>query len=146
MASINKVIIIGGVGKDPELRYMPDGGAVCNLSVATSEQWKDKTTGEKHEATEWHRLTFYKKLAEIVGEYVKKGSSIYVEGALKTRKWKDKEGVERYTTEIVCSEMKMLGARPEGTGEKVNHSKPDPARQDKAPSGNFNDFEDDIPF
>ena len=111
MASINKVILIGNLGKDPEIRYMPNGDAVTNITLATTETWKDKT-GEKQEKTEWHRITFYRKLAEIVGEYLKKGRSVYVEGRLETRKWTDKAGVDRYTTEVIASEMKMLGSKP----------------------------------
>src|SRR3982751_5178212 len=114
MASINKVILIGNLGKDPETRYMPNGDAVTNITVATTETWKDKN-GEKQEKTEWHRVTFYRKLAEIAGEYLKKGRPVYVEGRLETRKWTDKAGVEKYTTEIVASEMQMLGSR-EGMG------------------------------
>ena len=110
MASVNKVIIVGNLGKDPETRYMPNGEAVTNITVATSENWKDKTSGEKQEKTEWHRITFYRRLAEIAGEYLKKGSQVYVEGRLRTRKWQDKDGQERYTTEIEASEMKMLGS------------------------------------
>jgi len=108
MASVNKVILLGNLGKDPEIKYMANGDAICNATIATAEQWKDKS-GEKKEKTEWHRVTFYRMLAEIAGEYLKKGSSIYVEGRLETRKWTDKEGKERYTTEIIASEMKMLG-------------------------------------
>ena len=115
MASINRATIIGNVGRDPELRYSAAGAAVCNITVATSRNWKDKTSGEKVEETEWHRVVFYDRLAEIAGEYLKKGRSVYVEGRLKTRMWTDKEGVERYTTEIVADNMQMLGGR-EGMG------------------------------
>src|SRR5471030_872163 len=118
MASVNKVILIGNLGRDPETRYMPEGGAVTNVTIATSSQWKDKTTGDKKEETEWHRVVFFNRLAEIAGEYLKKGSPIYVEGRLKTRKWTDKEGQERYTTEIVADEMKMLGSRGDGGGSR----------------------------
>ena len=111
MASVNKVIIVGNLGKDPETRYMTSGEAVTNITVATSETWKDKTSGEKQEKTEWHRVTFYRRLAEIAGEYLKKGSQVYIEGRLETRKWQDKEGKDRYTTEIIANEMKMLGSR-----------------------------------
>jgi len=114
MASINRATIIGNVGRDPELRYSAAGAAVCNITVATSRNWKDKTSGEKVEETEWHRVVFYDRLAEIAGEYLKKGRSVYVEGRLKTRKWTDKEGVERYTTEIVAENMQMLGGREDG--------------------------------
>ncbi len=112
---INKVILVGNVGQDPETRYMPSGGAVTNLSIATSETWKDKNTGENQERTEWHRVVFYQRLAEIVAEYVKKGSKIYVEGSLRTNSW-EKDGVKRYTTEIIANEMQMLDGRGEGKG------------------------------
>ena len=115
MASINKVIIIGNLGKDPEVRYMPSGSAICNITVATTRQWKNKESGEKMEETEWHRVSFFDRQAEIAGEYLKKGSSVYVEGRLKTRKWTDKDGVERYTTEIVSDVMQLLGSR-QGAG------------------------------
>lgn len=113
MASVNKVILVGNLGANPDVRYMPNGDAVANISVATTESWKDKASGEKKSITEWHRVIFYRRLAEIVGEYLKKGSSIYVEGRIRTRKWKDREGQERYTTEIEATEMQMLGSRPE---------------------------------
>lgn len=112
MASVNKVIIVGNAGKDPETRYMPNGDAVTNVTLATTESWKDKNSGEKKETTEWHRVTFYRKLAEIAGEYIKKGSSVYIEGKLQTRKWTDKDGVERYTTEIIADTMQLLGGKP----------------------------------
>src|SRR3977135_623789 len=115
MASVNKVILVGNLGRDPETRYAPEGGAITNISVATTDTWKDKSSGEKQERTEWHRVAFFGRLAGIAGEYLKKGSQVYVEGALRTRKWQDKEGQERYTTEIVASEMRMLGRR-EGSG------------------------------
>ena len=115
MASVNKVIIVGNLGRDPEVRYTPNGSAVCNVSVATTRSWKNKESGDKTEETEWHRVVFYDKLAEIAGEYLKKGRSVYVEGRLKTRKWQDKDGVEKYTTEIVATDMQMLGSR-EGMG------------------------------
>jgi single-strand DNA-binding protein len=115
MASVNKVIIVGNLGRDPETRYATSGSAICNITVATSRQWKDKATGEKKEETEWHRVVFYDRLAEIAGEYLKKGRPVYVEGRLKTRKWQDKEGQDRYTTEIVAEEMQLLGSR-EGSG------------------------------
>ena len=116
MASVNKVIIVGNLGRDPETRYATSGSAICNITVATSRQWKDKTSGEKKEETEWHRVVFYDRLAEIAGEYLKKGRPVYVEGRLKTRKWQDKEGVDRYTTEIVAEEMQLLGSREGGGG------------------------------
>ena len=115
MASVNKVIIVGNLGKDPEVRYMPSGGAICNVNVATTRQWKNKESGEKQEETDWHRIVFFDRLAEIAGEYLKKGRSVYVEGRLRTRKWTDKEGKDQYTTEIVATEMQMLGGR-EGMG------------------------------
>ncbi len=110
MASVNKVILIGNLGKDPEVRYTPSGAAICNVTIATSRQWKDKTSGERQEETEWHRVVFYDRLAEIAGEYLKKGKSVYVEGRLKTRKWTDKEGVDKYTTEIIAQEMRCSAA------------------------------------
>jgi len=115
MASVNKVILIGNLGRDPEVRYTPSGSAVCNVTLATTRSWKSKESGEKVEETEWHRIVFYDRLAEIAGEYLKKGRSIYVEGRLKTRKWTDKDGAEKYTTEIIAQEMNMLGSR-EGMG------------------------------
>jgi single-strand DNA-binding protein len=153
MASINKVILIGNLGKDPEVRYMPSGEAVTNITVATTDTWKDKTSGEKKEATEWHRVAFFGRLAEIAGQYLKKGRQVYIEGALRTRKWQDKDGQDRYTTEVVASEMKMLGSR-EGMGDSGPREAPAAgasrgAGQSKpaAPAaGGFNDFEDDIPF
>lgn len=146
MASVNKVILVGNLGKDPETRYMANGDAVTNITVATTETWKDKS-GEKQERTEWHRCTFYRKLAEIAAEYLHKGSSVYVEGKLETRKWTDKAGVERYTTEIIASDMKMLGGKPSSESQ--------PRQQEKqfsggaatgAPKAGFSDMEDDIPF
>ena len=152
MASVNKAIIIGNLGRDPEVRYTASGEALCNITVATSETWKDKATGEKKEATEWHRISFFGKLAEIAGQYLKKGSQVYVEGSIRTRKWTDKEGQERYTTEIVANEMKMLGSREgmsdapprESGGGAAGGSRPAAAPQPAG--GNFNDFEDDSPF
>ena len=156
MASVNKVILVGRLGKDPEVRYLPDGGAVCNITLATSETWKDKTSGEKQEKTEWHRVTFYRKLAEIAGEYLKKGREVYVEGRLETRKWTDKEGKDRYTTEIIANEMQMLGSRPSG-GSEAMASGPKAAAAEPAGGGekpaakksggaSFDDMDDDIPF
>jgi len=116
MASINKVIIIGNLGRDPEVRYAPSGSAMCNVSVATTRNWKDKNSGDKVEETEWHRVVFYDRLAEIAGEYLKKGSPVYVEGRLKTRKWQDKDGKDTYTTEIVADQMQLLGGRDGGGG------------------------------
>lgn len=142
MASVNRVTLLGNLGRDVEVRYMPNGDAVANLSLATTESWKDKSSGEKQEKTEWHRVTMYKRLAEIAGEYLKKGSQIYIEGRLETRKWTDKEGKERYTTEIIAHEMKMLGAPggqrndPPQRGESTK-----PASQPTHPA-----MDDDIPF
>ena len=117
MASVNKVILVGNLGRDPEVRYSPDGAAICNVSIATTSQWKDKATGERREETEWHRVVMYNRLAEIAGEYLKKGRPVYIEGRLKTRKWQDKDtGADRYSTEIVADQMQMLGGR-EGGGE-----------------------------
>jgi len=118
MASINKVILIGNLGRDPEVRYSANGSAICNVTLATSRNWKDKTSGEKMEETEWHRVVFYDRLAEIAGEYLKKGRSCYVEGRLKTRKWQDKDGVEKYTTEIIADNMQLLGGRDGGGGDE----------------------------
>ena len=154
MASVNKVILVGNLGADPEVRYMPNGDAVANIRLATTESWKDKASGEKKEITEWHRVVFYRKLAEIVQQYVKKGSALYIEGRIRTRKWQDKDGQERYTTEIEASEMQMLGGRGQGGGDSSgapparsqgNTGGGGPARR-PAPSGGMNDFEDDIPF
>ena len=151
MASLNKVILIGNLGKDPETRYMTNGDAVTNITIATSESWKDKQTGEKREATEWHRVVFYRKLAEIAGQYLKKGSQVYIEGSLKTEKWTDKEGVERYTTKITANEMKMLGSR-QGMGAPSDDRQPrsggdqGSSRPSAPAASNFNEFEDDIPF
>jgi single-strand DNA-binding protein len=152
MASVNKVILVGNLGRDPETRYMPDGGAITNVSVATSYQWNDKASGEKKEETEWHRVMFRGKLAEIAGEYLKKGSQVYVEGRLRTRKWQDKEGKDRYTTEIVADRMQMLGSRA-GAGQprddapaEPHAAEPKAAAGAKKPAGKFDDMEDDIPF
>jgi single-strand DNA-binding protein len=154
MASVNKVILVGNLGKDPEVRYMPSGEAVTNITVATTDSWKDKNSGEKKEATEWHRVVFFRKLAEIAGQYLKKGSQVYIEGSLKTRKWQDKDGQDRYTTEIVADTMQMLGRR-EGMGDSGPRESGDygggrpaaSAKPQQAPAGGgFSDFEDDIPF
>ena len=149
MASVNKVILVGRLGKDPETRYMPNGEAVTNVTLATSETWKDKS-GEKQEKTEWHRVTFYRKLVEIAGEYLKKGGMVYVEGSLETRKWQDKEGKDRYTTEIVVNEMTMLGGKSTGGSFEVVENKPAAASVPKAApvaaKSGFDNFDDDIPF
>ena len=173
MASVNKVILVGNLGKDPEVRYLQSGEAVANVTIATSDAWTDKASGEKKEATEWHRVVFYRRLAEIVEQYLKKGSSIYVEGKLKTRKWTDKDGQERFTTEIVADSMQMLGGRAGagGGGDESGasyggSSRAAPSRGGdegggrpaarsgggggapaaKKPAGNFDDMDDDIPF
>jgi single-strand DNA-binding protein len=145
---INKVILVGYLGKDPEIRYMPSGGGVANVTIATTESWKDKQTGEKQERTEWHRVVFFNRLAEIVGEYLKKGSQVYVEGRLQTRKWQDNSGQDRYTTEIVASDMQMLGGRGGGGGSFNQDAPSEPASAPAADSGasSSNDFDDDIPF
>lgn len=149
---INKVILVGNLGKDPEVRYMPSGGAVANVTLATSDQWKDKQTGEQRERTEWHNVVFYQRLAEIVGEYLKKGSQVYVEGSLRTRKWQDKNGNDRYTTEIVANEMQMLGSRGGGGGgssASYNSNRAPAAAESQAggQGGGFDEgFDDDIPF
>ena len=171
MASINKVILIGNLGRDPEVRYTPNGAAVCNVSVATTRNWKDKNSGEKVEETEWHRVVFYDRLAEIAGEYLKKGRPVYVEGRLKTRKWQDKDGKDNYTTEIVAEQMQLLGGREgggggggygggQGGGDDYSQDTPAapsrPAARPAAPqrpaqsapksSTGFDDMDDDIPF
>ena len=132
MASLNKVILIGNLGADPETRSLGSGDPVCTLRLATTEQWKDKASGETREATEWHRVVLFRKLAEIAGQYLKKGASVYIEGRLRTRKWQDKEGQERYTTEVEATEMKMLGGRP-GSGEYVQPANRTPASASPAP-------------
>ena len=143
MASVNKVILIGNLGKEPEIRYMPSGEAIANITLATTEKWKGKD-GEKKESTEWHRISFFGKLAEIVGEYVKKGSLIYIEGRLQTRKWHDKEGNDKYTTEIVADRMQMIGAKDSKPAELAQDNPSDaPAAKAK---GDFDDLEVDIPF
>ena len=155
--SVNKVILVGRLGKDPETRYMTNGEAVTNVTLATSENWKDKS-GEKQEKTEWHNLVFYRRLAEVAGEYLKKGSQIYVEGKITTDKWQDKEGKDRYTTKIVVNEMTMLGGKSSGgssfevmdkpaASAPSGDSSPPPAASKPAPAkGGFDNFDDDIPF
>lgn len=153
--SVNKVILVGRLGKDPETRYMTNGEAVTNATLATSENWKDKA-GEKQEKTEWHNLVFYRRLAEVAGEYLKKGSQVYVEGKIQTRKWQDKEtGKDRYTTEIIVSEMQMLGSKSGGGSFEVVENQSAPAARSApaakpagapAAKGNFDNFDDDIPF
>lgn len=165
MASVNKVILVGNLGRDPEVRYSPDGAAICNVSIATTSNWKDKNSGERREETEWHRVVFYNRLAEIAGEYLKKGRPVYVEGRLKTRKWQNKEGVDQYTTEVVADQMQMLGGRDGsdggmgggsmGGGESQGaprSSAPARAPQAQRPAApaaggaNLADMDDDIPF
>lgn len=140
MAGINKVIIVGHLGNDPEMRSMPNGEAVANISVATSEAWTDKNTGERREVTEWHRIVFYRKLAEICGQYLKKGAQVYIEGRLRTHKWQDQNGQDRYTTEIQGDVMQMLGTRPQ-SADGANNSQPMPQQDASA-----NAFDDSIPF
>ncbi|MFC4276116.1 single-stranded DNA-binding protein [Achromobacter aloeverae] len=174
MASVNKVIIVGNLGRDPEVRYSPDGAAICNVSIATTSQWKDKNSGERREETEWHRVVMYNRLAEIAGEYLKKGRSVYIEGRLKTRKWQDKDtGADRYSTEIVADQMQMLGGREGGGGGDYGGGgggyddapasrpqrpaqRPAPQQRPAAPAqsggggggggANLADMDDDIPF
>ena len=164
MASVNKVIILGNLGRDPETRYMPSGDAMTTISIATTDSWKDKATGEKKESTEWHRVTFFGKLAEIAGQYLKKGSSVYVEGSLRTRKYTDKDGVEKYATDIRADSMQMLGGRSNASGmddgggydqgsapaPRQNSAPaaraPQQQQQQSRPAPNFSDMDDDIPF
>jgi single-strand DNA-binding protein len=153
MASVNKVIIVGNLGADPETRYLPSGEAVTNIRVATTDKWKDKQSGEMKEATEWHRISLFGRQAEVAGEYLKKGSQVYIEGSIRTRKWQDKEGQDRYSTEIRADRMQLLGSRS-GSGEprgeppamepRSGDAKAAPAG--KKPGGKFDDLEDDIPF
>jgi single-strand DNA-binding protein len=149
MASVNKVILVGNLGADPETRYLPSGDAVTNIRIATSYRWKDKASGEAKEETEWHRVNFFGRLAEVAGEYLKKGSPVYVEGRIRTRKWQDKEGQDRYSTEIVAEAMQLLGSRG-GAGEPrperdADAGTPRPAAK-KAPAGGLSEMDDDIPF
>jgi single-strand DNA-binding protein len=152
MASVNKVILVGNLGADPETKYLPSGDAVTNIRIATTDRWKDKASGEMKEATEWHRIAFFGRLAEIAGEYLKKGSQVYVEGRIRTRKWQDKEGQDRYSTEIVADSMQMLGSRAgsgEPRAEAARSAEPKAATATaaaKKPAGKFDDMEDDIPF
>jgi single-strand DNA-binding protein len=160
---INKVILVGNIGQDPEAKYMPNGNAVTNISVATSESWKDKNTGQQQERTEWHRVVLFNKLGEIAGQYLKKGAKVYIEGSLRTRKWQGQDGQDRYTTEIVASDMQMLDGRGGAGGEYTPPTSEDswgqpsrpqspaanksaPAAQEPPSAGGFNDFDDDIPF
>lgn len=150
MSSVNKAILIGNLGKDPEIRYLPNGDQVCNITLATSEKYKDKATGEAKENTEWHRVVFFGKLAEVCGQYLQKGKKIYVEGRIRTNKWQDKDGSDRYTTEIIGNEMKMLGGKDDGGGRETP-APSQPAKQtasSPAPRkhATFDDMDDDIPF
>jgi len=162
MASVNKVILVGNLGRDPEVRYTPDGAAICNVSIATTSTWKDKNSGERREETEWHRVVFYNRLAEIAGEYLRKGRSVYVEGRLKTRKWQDKDsGQDRYATEIVADQMQMLGGRDSaaeggssgayggteygGARQQPAAARP-PAPAQAPAAANLADMDDDVPF
>ena len=142
MAGINKVIIVGNLGNDPEIRTMPNGDAVAKISVATSESWNDKNTGERREVTEWHRIVFYRRQAEVAGEYLRKGSKVYVEGRLKTRKWQDQNGQDRYTTEIQGDVLQMLDSRQSGDNQDKSSARGKP----RQPAENAGDFNDDIPF
>ena len=148
MASVNKVLIVGNLGRDPEMRTFPNGDKVANVTIATTDKWKDKASGEEREATEWHRVSFNGRLAEIVEQYLRKGSQVYVEGSLRTRKWTDQAGVEKYSTDIRADNMQMLGGRPEG-GDAPRQAAPAP-RQAPAPApraaSGFDDMDDDIPF
>ncbi len=160
MASVNKVILIGNLGRDPEVRYTPSGSAVCNLRIATTRTWKSRDTGERQEETEWHSVVLYDRQAEVAGEYLKKGRAVYIEGRLKTRKWQDKDGNDRYTTEVVADEMKMLGGREgmggdEGGGggggyareeRSAPAAKPPASKPAAKPATGFDDMDDDIPF
>lgn len=153
MASLNKVQLIGHLGADPETRFTTSGDAVTNVRLATSETWKDKASGEQRENTEWHRVVFYRRLAEVAGEYLKKGSQVYIEGRIKTRKWQDKEGKDQYTTEIEATEMKMLGGKREGVSdaqgtstERADYAAAKSGSTTRAPVNSVNDLDSDIPF
>ncbi len=157
MPSVNKVILMGNLGRDPEVRFMPNGDAVCNFSIATTDSWKDKA-GERQEKTEWHNIVMYRRLAEIAGEYLKKGRPVYLEGRLQTRKWQTKEGHDRYTTEVIADSMQMLGGRDGSPAQELQPSSQPEARDefdqtpprnnqsDSSNSSSFDEFEDDIPF
>lgn len=147
---LNRVTLIGNLGADPETRFMPNGGQVTNISLATTKRWKDKTTGEKREATEWHRVNFFNRLAEVVAEYLKKGSQVYVEGEIRTRKWQDNDGNDRYSTEIIADQMQMLGGKGDqgnqGGQSRPQQQRPQQNQAPQPPAGGYDDFEDDIPF
>jgi single-strand DNA-binding protein len=140
MASVNKAIILGNLGRDPESRYLPSGEAVCNFSIATTETWKDKS-GAKQEHTEWHRISAFGKTAEIAGQYLKKGSAVYIEGRIRTRKWQDKDGQDKYSTEITCDRLQLLGGKPQGEAQEPAAPKAEPSK-----AGGFDEMDDDIPF
>lgn len=142
---VNKVILVGNLGQDPEVKYMPSGQAVCNISIATTDSWNDKSSGEKQERTEWHRVVFFRRLAEIAGEYLRKGSQVYIEGRLQTRKWQDQSGADRYTTEIVANDMQMLGGRG-GSSEMPPAEQNFGSSPAKSAPSTADDFDDDIPF
>ena len=147
MASVNKIIIVGNLGRDPEMRTFPSGDQVANVTIATTDKWKDKQSGEMREATEWHRVVFNGRLAEIVGQYLRKGSQVYVEGSLRTRKWTDQSGVEKYSTEIRADQMQMLGGRPEGAAPApAPRPAPAPPPAQRSAGSGFDDMDDDIPF
>lgn len=142
---VNKVILIGNLGRDPEVRYSPNGGAIANITLATTESWKDKNSGETVDKTEWHRVVFFRRLAEIAGEYLKKGSKVYIEGKLQTRKWQDKDGQDRYTTEIIANEMQMLDSKG-GSGSYAGNNNDDAGMMPSHEPIPSSDFDDDIPF
>ncbi len=162
MASVNKVILVGNLGRDPEIRYGAEGNAICNISIATTSNWKDRNSGERKEETEWHRVVFYNRLAEIAGEYLKKGRSVYIEGRLRTRKWQDQDGKDNYTTETIADQMQMLGGRDGGDADFGGNDYSAPPQQQRAlaqsprqqpianpyqaPADNLADMDDDIPF
>lgn len=147
MSGVNRVILLGRVGKDPELKTSAGGSGICGISVATSETWKDKASGERQERTEWTNVVFFNKLAEIAGKYLKKGSQVYIEGRLQTRKWTDKNGVDRYSTEVIASEMQMVGGKPEGSSSGSRPAPQKPANKAGSAQAQTDDFDDDdIPF
>ena len=142
MASVNKVIVVGNLGKDPEVKHLPSGSAICSVTIATSRQWKDKTSGERQEETEWHRVTFFDRMAEIAGEYLRKGRPVYVEGRLKTRKYTDKDGVDKYATEIIATDMQLLGGKEDAPAPRAAPTRGAPTPSGKVP---FDDMDDDLP-
>lgn len=150
MSSVNKAILVGNLGKDPEIRYLQSGDQICDITLATSEKYKDKTSGESKENTEWHRVVFFGRLAEICGQYLQKGKKIYVEGRIRTNKWQDKDGIDRYTTEIIGSEMKMLSGKEDSGRREAPAPAPEPAARQHAPAARkpatFDEMEDDLPF